>query len=51
MTIADALLVAQCVAGLTGPCAAAGDANDDGQVTIADAVLIAQFVVGFVPNL
>lgn len=50
-TIADALLVAQCVAGLTGPCAVAGDVNDDGQVAIADALLIAEFVAGLIPGL
>ncbi|KKL48464.1 hypothetical protein LCGC14_2325280, partial [marine sediment metagenome] len=50
-TIADALLIAQCVAGLTGPCPGAGDVNGDGQVTIADALLIAQFVAGLIPGL
>ena len=51
VTIADALLVAQCVAGFVGPCPDEADANDDGQVTIADAMHIAQFVAGIVPNL
>jgi hypothetical protein len=50
-TIADALLVAQCVAGLTGPCADASDVNGDGAETIADALLIAQFVAGLIPSL
>ncbi len=50
-TIADALLVAQCVAGLTGPCAVAGDVNDDRQLTIEDALIIAQFVAGLIPRL
>ncbi len=50
-TIADALLMAQCVAGLTGPCAAEGDVNGDGAATIADALIIAQFVAGLVRSL
>ncbi len=51
VTILDALLVAQCVAGLTGPCAAKGDVNGDGEVGIADALIIAQFVAGLVRSL
>ena len=51
LTIADALLVAQCVAGLTGPCSAEADVDSDGQTTIADALLIAQFVAGLTPAL
>ncbi len=49
ITIADALLVAQCVAGLAGPCSAEADVDGDGQATIADALLIAQFVAGLTP--
>ncbi len=51
LTIADALLVAQCVAGLAGPCSTEADVDSDGQTTIADALLIAQFVAGLTPAL
>jgi hypothetical protein len=51
VTILDAPLVAQCVGGLTDPCAAEGDVNADGRVGIADVLIIPRFVAGLVRSL
>jgi len=46
--IVDALLIAQCYAGIPSTCpdATAGDVNCDEQIDIVDALLVAQFYVG-----
>jgi hypothetical protein len=50
-TIADALIIAQCVAGLFAGCGPEADVNSDGLATIADALIIAQFVAGLIDTL
>jgi hypothetical protein len=51
VTMTDAMLIAQCVAGLIN-CASinqtAADVNCDGRVTMMDAMLIAQYVAGLI---